>query len=116
MPYLLSPISRRHEISLKDLGGGEIGITGPIAINGVPVRRVAQEFVRFTPTKVDVEGADFAAIDKVYLKRDKAVRDRSGEDAFKVKGCPVKPDEIKANGPVMEEKMSRPSSPTANCT
>ena len=58
------------------------------------MRWTAQEFGRYTPTNVDVGSADFAAIDKVYLKWDKAVRDRSGED---VKEYPVKPDELNAS-------------------
>ena len=77
----------------------------------MPVRHAAEEFGRFTPTKFDVGSADFAANDKVYLKRDKAGRDSSGNDTFKVKEYPVKPDVMKAKEPVMEERTVKAIKP-----
>ena len=99
---------------LKDLGSGEITITGPFAISGVPERRVTQESGIGTSTKAGVGGADCAAINKTYSKWDKAVRERNGEDAFNVKEHPVNPDEINTKERVMEEKRVKAIKPNQN--
>merc|ERR1719456_86184 len=50
---------------------GLLTVTGPMKINGVPLRRVNQRYVIATSTKVALGKADVAKFDDKYFKRAK---------------------------------------------
>merc|ERR1712151_1391567 len=72
----------RRVVFLKQLESGLLLVTGPYAINGVPVRRVNQRFCIATSAKVDLKGADFSKVTDEYFTRDKKTKSKgmfSGE-------------------------------------
>ena len=66
---LVSGVNRgRRVVALKTLASGNILITGPYAINGVPLRRVNPAYVIPTSTKVALDGVT-ANVDDAFFKR-----------------------------------------------
>merc|ERR1712205_277454 len=60
-------------VFLKQLDSGLLLITGPYAVNGVPLRRVPQSYVIGTQTKVDISGLTVPAnINDDFFKKPKA--------------------------------------------
>lgn len=65
---LLSGPSRgRRVVVLKYLPSGNLLVTGPYAINGVPLRRVNPAYVLATSTKVSLEGVN-VNVDDTFFK------------------------------------------------
>jgi large subunit ribosomal protein L6e len=66
---LLSGAHRgRRAVVLKNLPSGNILVTGPYAINGVPLKRVNPAYVISTSTRVPLDGVA-ANIDETHFKR-----------------------------------------------
>jgi len=65
---LLSGVSRgRRVVVLKTLASGNLLVTGPYAINGVPLRRVNPAYVIATSTKVSLDGVN-VNVDDAFFK------------------------------------------------
>ena len=60
----------RRVVVLKVLNSGNLLVTGPYSINGVPLRRVNPAYVLNTSTKVSLEGVN-ANIDDSFFKKQK---------------------------------------------
>merc|ERR1719346_491335 len=65
----------RRVVFLKQLQSGLLLVTGPYAVNGVPLRRVNQRFCIATSLKVDLKG-DYSSIDDAYFKREEDKKKR----------------------------------------
>merc|ERR1711869_33797 len=71
----------RRVVFLKQLDSGLLLVTGPYAVNGVPIRRVNQRFCIATSTKVKLKAADYK-VDDAYFKREKAAKKKKTEGKF----------------------------------
>merc|ERR1739848_172633 len=70
-------------VFLKQLASGLLLITGPYAVNGVPLRRVPQSYVIGTQTKVDISGLTVPAnINDDFFKKPKAPKKKDDELFF----------------------------------
>jgi large subunit ribosomal protein L6e len=58
----------RRVVVLKALSSGNLLVTGPYAINGVPLKRVNPAYVISTSTKVSLDGVN-ANVDDAWFKR-----------------------------------------------
>merc|ERR1712205_76866 len=72
----------KRVIFLKRLPSGLLLVTGPYAVNGVPMRRVNQAYVIATETKVDVSKVNTSKFDDSYFKGAKKEK-KSGDSMFK---------------------------------
>merc|ERR1712230_273459 len=70
-------------VFLKQLDSGLLLITGPYAINGVPLRRVPQSYVIATQTKVDVSGVSVpATVNDDFFKKEQTKKKKTDEVFF----------------------------------
>merc|ERR1719265_1116972 len=76
----------RRVVFLKQLASGLLLVTGPYAINGVPLRRVNQRYCIATSSKVDVSKAQADSVKDAFFARDskkKGKADMFAEGAVK---------------------------------
>merc|ERR1711908_29581 len=71
----------KRVIFLKQLDSGLLLVTGPYAVNGVPLRRVNQRFCIATSTKVNVGDAGKKITD-AHFARDAKKKEKSSEGGF----------------------------------
>mmetsp|Transcript_57588 Transcript_57588/g.178806 ORF Transcript_57588/g.178806 Transcript_57588/m.178806 type:complete len:183 (+) Transcript_57588:73-621(+) len=70
-------------ICIKQLESGLLLVTGPYAVNGIPLRRVDQRYCIATSHKVDISGADYSSVDDTYFKREeKKKKSKKTESGF----------------------------------
>eukprot|EP00928_Gymnodinium_smaydae_P034523 TRINITY_DN2443_c1_g1_i1.p2 TRINITY_DN2443_c1_g1~~TRINITY_DN2443_c1_g1_i1.p2 ORF type:complete len:180 (-),score=65.26 TRINITY_DN2443_c1_g1_i1:55-594(-) len=72
----------RRVVFLKQLESGLLLVTGPYAVNGVPLRRVNQRYCIATSTKVELKGADYGKVTDAHFKRDAKKKAKKGEAGF----------------------------------
>lgn len=65
---LSGPHRGRRVVVLKSLPSGNLLVTGPYAVNGVPLKRVNSAYVIATSTKVSVEGIN-VNVDDAWFRR-----------------------------------------------
>merc|ERR1712151_297970 len=64
----------RRVVFLKQLESGLLLVTGPYAVNGVPLRRVNQKFCIGTSLTVDIKKVDCSNVSDTYFAREKETK------------------------------------------
>merc|ERR1719150_2456817 len=99
----------RRVVFLKQLESGLLLVTGPYAVNGVPLRRVNQRFCIATSLKVDLKGADYGSVSDEYFAREAKKKEKKSESTFFAAEpeSAGMPDEKKAGQKKMDEKVAK---------
>eukprot|EP00927_Polykrikos_kofoidii_P072148 TRINITY_DN6829_c0_g1_i1.p1 TRINITY_DN6829_c0_g1~~TRINITY_DN6829_c0_g1_i1.p1 ORF type:complete len:181 (-),score=28.45 TRINITY_DN6829_c0_g1_i1:128-670(-) len=97
----------RRVVFLNQLESGLLLVTGPFAVNGVPLRRVNQRYCIATSTKVDLKGSDYTSISDKYFAREAKSKQRKDESSFFASGSEKAgmPEERKVEIKKMDEKV-----------
>merc|ERR1712152_117886 len=86
----------KRVLVLKQLASGLVLITGPMKLNGCPMRRINQNYLLATKTQVDITSVKLPeTINDDYFKRAKAPKGKKAEggDIFTSKKEEYKPSE-----------------------
>merc|ERR1719210_1758790 len=59
----------KRGVFIKQLKCGQLLVTGPLAVNKVPLTRINQMEVITTSLTLDLKGADYSSVDSEYFKR-----------------------------------------------
>ncbi|CAK8986131.1 unnamed protein product [Durusdinium trenchii] len=104
---LASKFRGRRVVFLKQLESGLLLVTGPYALNGVPLKRVNQRYCIATSTKVDLGGADAKSISDAYFAREKAKKGAMTQEKFFATEAPKKvlPQEKKDGQKKLDESI-----------
>eukprot|EP00004_Rigifila_ramosa_P017434 TRINITY_DN424_c0_g1_i1.p3 TRINITY_DN424_c0_g1~~TRINITY_DN424_c0_g1_i1.p3 ORF type:complete len:211 (-),score=69.37 TRINITY_DN424_c0_g1_i1:54-686(-) len=90
---------RGHRVVfLKQLRSGLLLVTGPFAINGIPLRRLNQRYVIATSTKINVSGVkldDAKYTDKYFARPAAKTTKKSEEEFFAEKAKPAELNEAR---------------------
>ena len=68
----------KRAVLLKALPSGLLLVTGPFAVNGVPLRRVNAAYVIATSTSVDVSKVDVSKLDDAFFKATEPAKPKKG--------------------------------------
>mmetsp|Transcript_85882 Transcript_85882/g.148708 ORF Transcript_85882/g.148708 Transcript_85882/m.148708 type:complete len:181 (-) Transcript_85882:88-630(-) len=92
----------RRVVFLKQLESGLLLVTGPYAVNGVPLRRVNQRFCIATSAKVTVKDSDYSDTTDASFSREAAKKKKEdkSESSFFAAAAP-------SEGPSEEKKASQ---------
>lgn len=71
----------KRVIFLKQLGSGNLLVTGPYKLNGVVLKRVPQSYTIPTSSQIDIAGIDTSAVTDQYFAKEKKKQSKS-EKAF----------------------------------
>lgn len=105
---LAGPHKGKRVVLLKVLESGLLLVTGPFKINACPLRRISQNFVIATSTKLDISGVKLPTnINDKYFKRNRQKRPKKVEgDIFSTKKEVYKPsDQRKADQQVVDKEI-----------
>lgn len=85
---LAGPYKGRRVVVVKSLESGNVAVTGPYNVNGIPLRRVNPRFVIATSTKLPVEGLDTSDLNDAFFNKIKAKKTatKEKEDVFMSQG------------------------------
>ena len=88
---LVGRFKGKRVVFLKQLESGLLLVTGPYALNGVPVRRVNAAYVIATSTRVAVDGVDTSAFTDAFFAKPPKDRSKSlAAEEFFGKPAPAK--------------------------
>ena len=105
----------RRCVFLKQLPSGLLLVTGPYAVNGVPLRRVNQAYVIATSTKLDVSKVKADKFGDAYFGKPKTPKSKkSKEEDFFAEGAEKpevsaekKADQVAVDGSIKCDDMMK---------